>query len=150
MTDENKYEGQGLRGPIWTVAGVEILKAVQNGGGLGGLLGGGGNAIAAAQMGSMATLAEMSQKDAKIAQLQAELATNSKISEVYALLRARDQEQDKKTAELEKKTAILETVVAQQTALFGQLTKTVIPTTSICPEVMPRYNSYTAPTAAAA
>lgn len=28
------------------------------------------------------------------------------------------------------------------------LTKTVIPTTSICPEVMPRYNSYTAPTTA--
>ena len=29
----------------------------------------------------------------------------------------------------------------------GGVTKTVIPTTAICPEVMPRYNSWTAPTA---
>lgn len=144
MTDENKYEGQGLRGPIWTVAGVEILKAIQNGGGFGGLLGGGNAAAAAA--GGMAALADGAQKDAKIAQLQAELATNAKISEVYALLRARDQEQDKKMAELEKKSAVTEALLAQQTALLGQLTKTVIPATSICPEMMPRYNTWTAPT----
>lgn len=144
MTDENKYEGQGLRGPIWTVAGVEILKTVLNGGGIGSLFGG-GNAAAAA--GGMAAIADIAHKDSKIAQLQAEIATNAKIGEVYALLRARDQEQDRKMAELEKKAAVADAILAQQTALLGQLTKTVIPASSICPEVMPRYNTWTAPAA---
>lgn len=121
MRDENKYEGQGLRAPIWTVAGIEILKTVL-GGGMGALCGGGNAAAAAA--GGMAAVAEIAHKDAKIAQLQAEIATNAKIGEVYALLRARDQEQDKKMAELEKKAAVADVVLAQQTALLGQLTKT--------------------------
>lgn len=147
MRDENKYEGQGLRAPIWTVAGIEILKTVL-GGGMGALCGGGNAAAAAA--GGMAAVAEIAHKDAKIAQLQAEIATNAKIGEVYALLRARDQEQDKKMAELEKKAAVADVVLAQQTALLGQLTKTVIPASSICPEVMPRYNTWTAPAAGTA
>ena len=36
--------------------------------------------------------------------------------------------------------------MAQQIAQLQGLTKVVIPTTSICPEVMPRYNSWNAPT----
>ncbi len=58
-------------------------------------------------------------------------------------------------AALDKQVAVSEAVNAERmrcaneriSALEG-LTKTVIPTTSICPEVMPRYNSYTAPTTA--
>lgn len=38
---------------------------------------------------------------------------------------------------------------AQTIAMLQGLTKTVIPVDSICPEVMPRYNSWTAPTAEA-
>lgn len=34
--------------------------------------------------------------------------------------------------------------------VLGVITKTVIPKSAICPEVMPRYNSWTAPTAEAA
>lgn len=37
--------------------------------------------------------------------------------------------------------------MAQQIAALNGLTKVVIPTTSICPEVMPRYNTWTAPAA---
>lgn len=37
--------------------------------------------------------------------------------------------------------------MAQQIAALQGLTKTVIPAASICPEVMPRYNSWTAPAA---
>ena len=37
-----------------------------------------------------------------------------------------------------------------QIATLNGLTKTVIPVASICPEVMPRYNSWTAPTTEAA
>lgn len=39
--------------------------------------------------------------------------------------------------------------LTNQVAMLQGLTKTVIPTTSICPEVMPRYNSFTAPTTTA-
>lgn len=39
------------------------------------------------------------------------------------------------------------TCLQQQVAALQGLTKVVIPTTSICPEPMPRYNSWTAPAA---
>lgn len=38
----------------------------------------------------------------------------------------------------------------QQIACLQSLTKVVIPSTSVCPEAMPRYNSWTAPTTPAA
>lgn len=42
--------------------------------------------------------------------------------------------------------AQLNNAVAALNAQMGNITKTVIPTSAICPEVMPRYNSWTAPT----
>lgn len=58
-------------------------------------------------------------------------------------------------AALDKQIAVSEAVntermraANERIAALESLTKTVIPTTSICPEVMPRYNSYTAPTTA--
>lgn len=39
--------------------------------------------------------------------------------------------------------------LTNQVAMLQSLTKTVIPITSVCPEPMPQYNSWTAPTAAA-
>lgn len=38
------------------------------------------------------------------------------------------------------------TAIAGLQALVGKITQTVIPTSAICPEVMTRYNSWTAPT----
>lgn len=38
------------------------------------------------------------------------------------------------------------TAIASLQALVGKITQTVIPTSAICPEVMARYNSWTAPT----
>lgn len=40
--------------------------------------------------------------------------------------------------------------LTNQVAVLQGLTKTVIPATSICPEVMPRFNSFTVPTTNAA
>lgn len=40
--------------------------------------------------------------------------------------------------------------IAGLQALMSKITQTVIPTSAICPEVMPRYNSWTAPTGTAA
>lgn len=42
--------------------------------------------------------------------------------------------------------AQLQNAVAALNTQMGNITKTVIPTSAICPEVMPRYNSWTAPT----
>lgn len=41
MTEDKEYEGQGLRGPLYWLAGIQTLNAVKNGlpGGLGGLFG---------------------------------------------------------------------------------------------------------------
>lgn len=39
------------------------------------------------------------------------------------------------------------TAIANLANTVGGITKCVIPTTAICPEVMPRYNTWTAPTA---
>lgn len=36
--------------------------------------------------------------------------------------------------------------IASLQALVGKITQVVVPTSAICPEVMPRYNSWTAPT----
>ena len=41
------------------------------------------------------------------------------------------------------------TAIANLANTINGVTKTVIPTTAICPEVMPRYNSFTAPTSEA-
>ena len=46
--------------------------------------------------------------------------------------------------------AQLNNAVAAINATLGTITKQVIPTSAICPEVMPRYNSWTAPTTPAA
>lgn len=42
------------------------------------------------------------------------------------------------------------TAIAGLQALMSKITQTVIPTNAICPEVMPRFNSWTAPTEPAA
>lgn len=42
--------------------------------------------------------------------------------------------------------AQLNNAVAALNTQMGNITKTVIPTSAICPEVMPRFNSWTAPT----
>lgn len=52
--------------------------------------------------------------------------------------------------ELNNAIQCLSGTVATNTCRINNLTKEIIPTSSICPEVMPRYNSYVAPTTPAA
>lgn len=100
------------------------------------------------------------EKSARIAQLEGELA--NKNAEIYT---------DKKSLELyqyiDNRLRGVEGQLAQQAvynatnngligclqnqvAALQGMTKTVIPDSNICPPPMPRYNSWTAPTAAAA
>ena len=87
--DEN-YVGQGLRGPLWTIAGTTIGKLLQNNGNglLGGILGGGNNCMAgvagmAAQAAGCAVNDKFSTLEAEIAKLKAERYSDKSDIEVY-------------------------------------------------------------------
>ena len=128
--------------------GVELLR-----GGLGGLLGGMGgggcnedhvvNRYEAAQAAKIAELTnEIKLRDANT-------YTDQKLLEVYGYINGKIEGINRQLCEQAVwNTAQTGTIgcMAQQIAALQGLTKTVIPTTSICPEVMPKYNSWTAPT----
>lgn len=87
--DEN-YVGQGLRGPLWTIAGTTIGKLLQNNGNglLGGILGGGNNCMAgvagmAAQAAGCAVNDKFSTLEAEIARLKAEKYSDNSDIAVY-------------------------------------------------------------------
>lgn len=92
--DEN-YVGQGLRGPLWTIAGTTIGKLLQNGGNglLGGILGGNnGMAGVAAQAAGCAVNDKFSTLEAEIAKLKAEKHSDLHDIEVYKQTRAENQD----------------------------------------------------------
>lgn len=86
MSEEiNKhYEGQGLRGPLWTFAGTSIASLLKDNGILGGLFGGNGGAMAAmaSQAAGCAVNDKFSTLEAEIARLKAEKYTDVKDAEL--------------------------------------------------------------------
>lgn len=87
--DENKgYEGVGLRGPLWTIAGTSIanaLSGLHGGNGLFGGIFGGNNGMAgvAAQAAGCAVNDKFSKMEAEIAQLKAEKYSDNSDIAVY-------------------------------------------------------------------
>ena len=111
--------------------------------------------------GATALSAALSQKDSEIAKLSAEKYTDNKIGESYIALNNQINNVAKDLAALslnnERRISTIEGQVsclaqATNTAIAGinntlsTITKTVVPKDAICPEYMPRYNSWTAPT----
>ena len=111
--------------------------------------------------GATALSAALSQKDSEIAKLSAEKYTDNKIGESYIALNNQINNVAKDLATLslnnERRISTIEGQVsclaqATNTAIAGinntlsTITKTVVPKDAICPEYMPRYNSWTAPT----
>lgn len=127
------------------VAGTAL--GVLNSGGLGGILGGGwGNNCGGAMF---AWERELSHKDAEIGSLKADLATDRKILELYQYVDGRMRGIEGQLAQQAVVNAQITANIScmqNQIATLNGLTKTVIPVTSICPEVMTRYNSWVAPT----
>lgn len=128
------------RGAQWAGAGSLIAIAAQslfgnNGGGLLGNVLGSGNSQQ-----NTAITALMTEN----AQLKADAKTDAKLVEVYTQLRQQDKLQDATTAALEKRitqvemaattgiTALSSAVTSLQ-ATVANITKTVIPNTSVCP-----------------
>lgn len=123
--------------------------------------GGLGNGLFSNNSGSTALSAMLSQKDSEIAKLSAEKYTDNKIGETYIALNNQINNVAKDLAALslnnERRIGTLEGQVsclaqATNTAIAGinntlsTITKTVVSKDAICPEYMPRYNSWTAPT----
>lgn len=151
MEMENKYSPYASRGVAnagLTTGIIGTALGVLNGnGGLGNILGGNNNSY---------RLEQIMNRDAEIAELKAEKYSDKVGLELYKYVDGRFREFE---GRFEQQVAYNATNTATISCLTGQvnslqnllagLTKTVIPTSSICPEVMPRYNSWTAPTAEA-
>lgn len=164
----NNYASKGVAGAgLGTgIAGLSlgVLNAMGSGGILPGLFGsgcgrgyGGGCGVGYGGCGDSAVInryelgLEQSNaaKDSKIALLESTIHTNDKILEVYGYV-------DGRLRAIESQICQQAVVNAQVTANIGcmqsaisglqALTKTVVPITNICPEPMPLYNSWTAPT----
>lgn len=117
MEMAHNYDGQGLKGALWTVAGTAIANTAQNflsGGCGGGLLGGlfGGNACGGAAWGGAnpALLAEN-------AKLSAELDTDRKVIAAWDNLNTKIQAQAIEDAILKQRVACLEATLAAITSV---------------------------------
>lgn len=150
------YASKGLANGVGIPALVLGSLGFLQSGGLGnGIFGNYNNSVA-----STAMSAALSQKDSEIAKLSAEKYTDNKISETYIALNNQINTVAKDLASLslnnERRISTIEGQVsclaqATNTAIAGinntlsTITKTVVPKDAICPEYMPRYNSWTAP-----
>lgn len=151
----NNYASKGVAGAgLGTgIAGLSlgVLNAMGSGGILPGLFGSGcgcgdSRTVSRYELGLEQTSAA---KDSKIALLESTIHTNDKILEVYGYI-------DNRLRGIEGQICQQAVVNAQVSANIGcmqsaisglqALTKTVVPITNICPEPMPLYNSWTAPT----
>ena len=146
---EKDFASKGVAGAgLGTgIAGLSlgVLHAMGNGG-LGGIFGGwGGNNCGAL----FAWERELSHKDSEIGMLRAERETDRKVLELYQYVDGRMRNIEGQLAQQAVVNAqITGNISCMQNTIntLSGLTKTVIPINSICPEVMPRYNSFTVPT----
>lgn len=135
---------------------------------------GDGAAIAANAMNNAYGL-ELAKKDSEIALLKADKYTDQKLVEVYKDLRAVDKEQSAVIGNLASRVAAIETAaplreqilcgkigevatmasnginclsaqVSNLATTVANITKCVVPITAVCPQPMPQYNSWVAPT----
>jgi hypothetical protein len=157
MEIEKDFASKGVAGTALGLGagalGVQLLN-----GGLGGLFGG--------RMGEVCCHEDHhvnryeASQSARIAELETEIklrdANVYTLGEMGKLRDYVDKKFDAVNTQLCQQAVINSQITANigcmqgQIAVLNGLTKTVIPITSVCPEPMPQYNSWTAPTAAAA
>ena len=153
------YASKGLANGVGIPALVLGSLGFLQSGGLGGIFGGNQSAMACA-MGNSA-VAVLAEKDAEIGQLKAEKYTNDQVAKTYIALHSELGKVSDRVNDLalgtEKRfgavdcqlgvmaTATNNAIQALQNTV-NDITKTVIPLNAICPQAMPRWNSWTAPT----
>lgn len=146
MEMENRYASRGVANAGLTTGIIGTALGVLNGnGGLGNIFGGNNNSYC---------LEQIMARDSEIAELKAEKYSDKVGLELYRYIDGRFREFEgrfeQQVAYNATNTATIGCLTNQLNSLqavFNGLTKTVIPTTSICPEPMLKYNSWTAPTA---
>lgn len=92
-------------------------------------------------------------KDSEIALLKSNIYTDQKIADVFERLNTRMMAMDKENCDRFGAQATYNATLnatlsclQSQVATLQSLTKTIVPITNICPQPMPQYNSWTAPT----
>ena len=92
-------------------------------------------------------------KDAEIALLKSEQNTEVKIADVYERLITRINADARAQADFNAAQMVFNAnsnsaiaVLQNQIGVLNSLTKTIVPITNVCPQPMPQYNSWTAPT----
>ena len=148
MEMENRYAHRGVANAGLTTGIIGTALGILNGsGGIGNILGGNNNSYC---------LEQIMNRDSEIAELKAEKYSDKVGLELYRYVDGRFREFEgrfeQQVAYNATNTATIGCLTNQVNALQGVLnglTKTVIPTSSICPEPMLRYNSWAAPTAEA-
>lgn len=122
---EATYASKGVAGTGlgFGIAGTAL--ALLQGGGLGGLFGGWGCNGGTAVAGGMG-LAALAEKDAKIAELRAELETDRKLVQVWDNLNTKREATDKEVATLKARCDYLQYIL-------GSITKVVVPNDAVCP-----------------
>lgn len=140
------------------IAGLSVA-LLRNG--LNGILGGVGQVVNYATTTDLAYAQELAKKDSEISLLKSEQNTEVKIADVYDRLvtkiNANYKEQSDWNAQQMVNNCQMSSAIAVNTNNIAALqnsvaaiTKTIVPRTVICPEVMERYNSWTAPTSSSA
>lgn len=139
-------------GIIGTSLGA-IASGVLGNGGLGGLFGGNGcGENATINRYELGLVRENDQLRMQVSLRDANTYTDQKLLELYGYVNGKF---DGINAQLCQQSVVNAQITANiacmQNAIntLNGLTKTVIPITSVCPEPMPAFNSWTAPTAAA-
>ena len=152
-----EYASKGLGVTGATLGGVALGTSLLGAGNLlGNLLGGWNNCGTAACSDNMPVSRYDSAKDARIAQLETEVKLRDANTYTDAKLNDLRNYVDGKFTTVNDKLCAQAVHNATNDAVLGcmqgqiqqlySLTKIVIPGASICPEMMPRYNSWTAPT----
>ena len=138
--------------------GIAGLSVALLNGGLGNLLGGlGGCGNQYASKSDIAYSQELAKKDSEIALLKSEQNTEIKIADVYDRLITKINANQLAQAEWNAAQAVNNCTMSNAIAVnsnsisalqncCNSITKLVVPKSAICPEVMPLYNSWTAPT----
>lgn len=94
-------------------------------------------------------LQQIEAEKSKNALLEANIYGDQKLLEVYKYIDGKLERIDRRLCQqdvVNAQVAANLSCMQQTITTLSDLTKTVIPITSICPEAMPRYNSWTAPT----
>jgi len=95
----------------------------------------------------------ISNKDCEISLLKAESDSEKKMIDVFERLSARISADEKEQNAINGAQAVYNAnsnsaiaVLQDQVSVLNGLTKTVVPIGNVCPQPMPQYNSWTAPT----